>query len=392
MKNRQFFSSLTLLLFLVGVGCILPLTTKAMDMPTAAGSPIAGIAFDDRPLMLPDHRNFQMAMITASSEMGRSCGTMESYGWRLAPEEQNRVNLLFNNTVDRLRAQGYTVQARASKAVASDVTLFTADRADKNLLILWSAGEIGLVMVLCETSAPVSSSPMNFMNKSQQSTYTAKDPVAMAKTIRDGVMDTPVQLTRTGKIVHKDFTPKGKWVGKYTCIQGTTGAELNITSLKGDQFKGTFSFFPTDKNPFVAKGKYKVFGEYDRDGQRVLVNPGNWIERPDGYYNTIMIGSFDPVNMTFSAYFQGITGCTSFEATYAASTKPVAKPVKKKAKKKTKKRKKKKAVKKAAKKVVKKVVKKTVKKPTPKETTSKLEVKADKPAPVIDSIVLDAVQ
>ena len=97
---------LALFVFLIGIGTLAPVKALAMNMPTAAGSPIAGIAFDDRPLMLPDHRNFQMAMIAISSEMGRSCGQMESYGWRLDPEEQNRVNLLFNNTVDRFACAG----------------------------------------------------------------------------------------------------------------------------------------------------------------------------------------------------------------------------------------------------------------------------------------------
>jgi len=386
MINKHFFKFLITLLFLIGV---IPFSSLASNLPTAAGSPIAGIAFDDSPLMLPDHRNFQMAMITASSEMGRSCGKMESYGWRLSPEEQNRVNLIFNNTVDRLRAQGFTVQSHESKNVSFDVTLFTADRADKHLLTLWSAGEIGLVMVLCETSKPVAPTSTNFILQENKSSVTS-DHIKMAKEVRSGIVDKPVQLTRTGKVLYEDFTPKGKWTGKYTCIQGTTGATLSINSLRGDQFKGTFSFYPTDKNPFVPKGKYKVFGEYDRDSQRILMNPGKWIKRPKGYYNTIMIGSFDPVNMTFSAYFQGITGCTSFEAKYDET---VHKKIKKKKKKKIRKKRKhvkkhvkKKTIKKKAKKIVKKIKKE---KPVIVKKSNKLEVKKDN---LNDSIRLDSVE
>lgn len=393
---------LALFVFLIGAMAFVPMKAMAADMPTAAGSPIAGIAFDDRPLMLPDHRNFQMAMIAISSEMGRSCGQMESYGWRLDPEEQNRVNLLFNNTVDRLRAQGYTVEPRQSKAVDADVTLFTADRDDKHLLTLWSAGEIGLVMVMCETSAPLNASHANTMQNALTPTTFGQDPIGAANRVRSGTMaktpERPVQLTRTGKVIHEEFSPKGSWVGSYTCIQGTTGAELKVDSIKGDQFKGTFSFYPTDKNPFVPKGKYKVFGEYDAESLRILLNPGKWLDRPDGYYNTIMIGSFDPVNLSFSGYFQGITGCTSFEAKYEAS-RPKAKLVKKKkAKRKAKKKKAKKKKKIVKKKAKKKVVKKAVKKvapipalaPAPKPAavkSSKLPVKKD--VPPTDSILLD---
>jgi hypothetical protein len=113
------------------------------------------------------------------------------------------------------------------------------------------------------------------------------------------------------------------------------GAVLDIASLQGEHFEGTFRFYPTAKNPYVAKGKYKVFGEYDSESQRLLINPGEWIDRPKGYYNTIMIGSFDPVAKSLSAFFQGITGCTSFEARYDSVKVEAEEPVAKKAVKKT---------------------------------------------------------
>lgn len=286
----------------------------ANDLPTAAGSPIAGISFDDRPLMLPVQRNFQMAMLTVSSELGRSCGRMEAYGWRTDPQEQDRVNQIFNNTVDRMRAQGYVVESKTSNAVSRDVTLFTADRTDRHLIFLWSAGEIGLVMVLCETSAPLSPIPLNAARETEvPQPATMPSHLPMAETVRTSKKPTAA-LSVAGRSSHASFSPKGRWIGSYTCAQGTTGATLDVDSVKGDQFEGTFSFYPTAKNPYVSKGKYRVFGEYDADSQRILINPGQWIQRPKDYYNTIMIGSFDPVAQTFSGYFQGITGCTSFEA------------------------------------------------------------------------------
>ena len=47
---------------------------RAADLPLAVGSPLAGIAFDDKPLALPVQENFQMALLTAGSELGLSCG------------------------------------------------------------------------------------------------------------------------------------------------------------------------------------------------------------------------------------------------------------------------------------------------------------------------------
>ncbi|MFA6279686.1 MAG: hypothetical protein WC612_02705 [Bdellovibrionales bacterium] len=299
--------------------CVLMIASgrvRAGDMPTAAGSPIAGISFDDRPLILPIQRNFQMAMLTASSEMGRSCGRMEAYGWRLGDAEQDRVNQIFDNTVDRMRAQGFNVASKTATTVSRDVTLFAADRADKHLIFMWSAGEIGLVMVLCETSAPLSPIASNLVKNAQEDQPASLPTLSpMSKAVDSTKTEGKrVSLSQTGKPLYENFSPVGSWAGDYTCSQGTTGATLRIASLKGDHFEGEFQFYPTAKNPYVPRGRYKVFGEYDRDSQRILVNPGAWIERPKDFYNTIMIGSFDPVNKTFSAYFQGITGCTSFEA------------------------------------------------------------------------------
>lgn len=334
--NRRILIRFTLALLLIAG--IVPMASQARagDMPTAAGSPIAGINFDDRPLMLPVQRNFQMAMLTASSELGRSCGRMEAYGWRMASEEQDRVNQIFNNTVDRMRAQGFAVESRASSAVSRDVTLFTADRTDRHLIFLWSAGEIGLVMVLCETSAPLSSNDAFARGAEPAQPATLPSHLPMAQTVRSSGGKTPpasaerpARLTMTGKPVHEDFSPVGKWIGNYTCSQGTTGATLAVDRVKGDQFEGSFYFYPTAKNPYVPTGKYAVFGEYDADSLRILINPGKWIDRPKDYYSTIMIGSFDPVAKTFSGYFQGIMGCTSFEAradkTAEESDKPAAK-------------------------------------------------------------------
>jgi hypothetical protein len=117
------------------------------------------------------------------------------------------------------------------------------------------------------------------------------------------------------------FSPVGHWVGTYTCGQGFTGGTLEITSLKGKNFEGTFKFYPTKKNPHVASGSYQVYGQYDKTSHRILINPGKWIKRPHGYYDTIIVGVFDPAQHRFSGIFQGINGCTSFEAKASGATK-----------------------------------------------------------------------
>src|ERR1700722_19140903 len=168
-KNPNFSSYL--LEILLAIVALMGMYASAManDLPLAAGSPMAGFAFDDRPLLLPVQRNFQMAMLTAGSELGRSCGKMEAYGWRMSASEQQRVNQIFNNTVDRMRGLGYSIEAQAPSSVSKDITMFTADRPDKHFLVMWSAGEIGLVMTLCETNAPLSSHAAPVKHISSQS-------------------------------------------------------------------------------------------------------------------------------------------------------------------------------------------------------------------------------
>lgn len=302
-------------------------TVQAGDLKKAEGSALSGVIFDDKPLSLPVQRNFQMAMITASSEVGRSCGAMEAYGWRMGQTEQSRVNQIFNGAVDQLRAQGYNVETRKSNTISRDITMFTADSEDKHLLFMWSAGDIGLVLVMCETSAPIGgrlgqltenasrTTPVHGALSAAGEAYAEK--MAAANQSRAAILSRPV----SGSTGHYSMgaTPIGDWVGTYSCSQGATGGTLTIDSIKGDRFEGKFSFYPSGRNMSVPRGSYAVYGDYDASSNRILINPGKWIQRPPGYYNTIMIGSFDVATSTFSGYFQGITGCTSFEAHYVPS-------------------------------------------------------------------------
>ena len=289
---------------------------QAADLPLAAASPLTGVAFDDRPLLLPVQRNFQMAMLTAGSELGRSCGKMEAYGWRMGQTEQGRVNQIFNNTVDRLRLMGYSITPQTLSSVSKDITLFTADGSNRHFIFLWSAGELGLVLNICETTAP---------------TAAANRAGSLVPSVQ--VFPVPMESMpkSNGRYDAGSFTPIGEWVGGYTCAQGYTGGTLIIDKLRGRDFEGVFKFYATPKNPTEPAGSYTVYGQYDKDSKRILINPGKWIKRPRNFYNTVIVGSFDPVHDGFSAYFQGISGCTSFEATRADTDyiTPTAKPHKK---------------------------------------------------------------
>ena len=95
--------------FLLGLGPIA--AANAQTSPYAAGSPVSGLNFDDRPLLLSSTRGFDLALGTVGQELGRQCVTTENYGWRLTAKDQPRLDRIFNQSLDRLRGAGYTVTA-----------------------------------------------------------------------------------------------------------------------------------------------------------------------------------------------------------------------------------------------------------------------------------------
>ncbi|MDD3029553.1 MAG: hypothetical protein PHS57_04660 [Alphaproteobacteria bacterium] len=318
------------------------LGVQAAELPLAPMSPMTGVVFSDMPVRLPVERNFQMAMLTVSSELGRTCGEIEAYGWRMKSNEQSRVNKIFDETVKGLQTLGYSVESEKLKSSSKEITLFSVQRLGENYLFLWSANELGLVLNVCAASVPVAPThkPKMLMNSVQ-------------------VFPLPLETKKTPTSVDEKptvigFTPRGEWTGSYTCAQGRTGGMLRIDTLRGKDFEGMFKFFPVDDKTSIPEGAYTVYGQYDSETKRILINPGDWIKRPKGFYNTVMVGLFDPLKDTFSAYFEGISGCTSFEA--RRTFVPVVHKTVEKAD--TKKEKKKKVVKPKKKATAKKVVKK----------------------------------
>lgn len=122
----------------------------ADDLQQAASSPLSGIAFDDHPVILPITESFQTAMHDVANDLGKHCGGTEAYGWRLLQTEQQRVNNAFNSAVSKLSELGYTLIPQTPHSATKEVTVFTAEKANKNILIMWSAGDLGLVLLMCD--------------------------------------------------------------------------------------------------------------------------------------------------------------------------------------------------------------------------------------------------
>ncbi|MDD4616621.1 MAG: hypothetical protein PHW76_05840 [Alphaproteobacteria bacterium] len=279
---------------------------QGADLQLAKSSQLTGVRFEDPPFKLPVERNFQMALLGVSSGIGRSCGKMEAYGWRMNQSEQNRVNAIFKGTVENLSAAGYLVTPENVKNQAKDITLFTADGPIKHFIFLWSAADHGLVLNLCETNQPILPTHTPGLSPSVEVFPLATEPPPPATMM--------LIRSKSVKGVNDKFSPVGKWIGGYTCEQGYTGGTLEIRSIRGENFKGSFKFYPTEKNRAVPGGSYEVYGQYDKGSKRILINPGKWLKHPKGYFNTVIVGSFGSGNDSFSGFFQGIKGCTSFEA------------------------------------------------------------------------------
>lgn len=129
-------------------------STNAAALTRINASEVAGVSFDDQPLRMPDSEAFRRSLDTVSFELGRPCRTQEHLGWPLQQSEQARVNAIFNDTLARLRARGFGITPQNPHAAGKDVSVFTADRFDRHILGIWSAGDVGLLLLLCDTEMP----------------------------------------------------------------------------------------------------------------------------------------------------------------------------------------------------------------------------------------------
>ncbi len=147
----RFIPSLVLVLGLLAL-------TPAAWAQSAEGSrsSLAGISFTDPPIQLPVTESFEDAMLNVAADLQRRCRTIEAYGWRLRQAEQKRVNDIFDATALQLGANKFKLVPRTPRSASPEVTVFTADKSEQSLLFLWSAGELGLVLLICdtETAAP----------------------------------------------------------------------------------------------------------------------------------------------------------------------------------------------------------------------------------------------
>jgi hypothetical protein len=75
----------------------------------------------------------------------------------------------------------------------------------------------------------------------------------------------------------------GTFQGTYHCGQGETGVQLTVSSGDGAApVDALFEFYPTEQNPRVPTGSFKLVGDVQPNGLLVL-EPAEWINRPTAW-------------------------------------------------------------------------------------------------------------
>jgi hypothetical protein len=111
-------------------------------------------------------------------------------------------------------------------------------------------------------------------------------------------------LKRTGSDLPVSEQLIGKWKGTYQTGRGEIGITLDF---KNDPKKGLvaeWDFYPLPSNLSVASGSYLATVQIIQDSRVVLLNPGEWIVRPDGYD---FVGLSGTLSMNGTVY-SGIVG------------------------------------------------------------------------------------
>ena len=101
----------------------------------------------------------------------------------------------------------------------------------------------------------------------------------------------------------------GEWEGAYSCYQGLTALTLSIEP-DGEQWTGRFAFGPVKGNKAVPNGAYTL--TITQDGGNYHMEPGSWIEQPDGYVTVALDGTMSPDLKTLSGTVL-LDGCESFQ-------------------------------------------------------------------------------
>ena len=124
----------------------------------AKSSPLAKITFSEPPYVLDDDGTFAGTMERIGKEVSRPCGAVENYAWEFretdAGKQQQHAMAVYEATMKALEQAGYKVAEKRVRAIPDPETLvFTADRKDTMITLLWSPVKDAAILLICDSSA-----------------------------------------------------------------------------------------------------------------------------------------------------------------------------------------------------------------------------------------------
>lgn len=125
----------------------------------AKGSPLAKVFFPEPGLLLDDDGTYSGAMQRVGQELGRDCGTVESFGWdfkgQTSEQQQQRADALYTGTMDALKRAGYTLSEKKVRAIPDPETVvYTADGKENRLVLVWSPVPDATILLVCDAGKP----------------------------------------------------------------------------------------------------------------------------------------------------------------------------------------------------------------------------------------------
>ncbi len=121
---------------------------------TMAGSPLAQVPFEDQPFPLQDDGTYKEFLNKIAADVGRRCGKLETYGWEFRKGDQDRMDHIFQTTMDNFSRAGWVVGQAQSKSVPDpETTVYMAGKENRKLLMLWVPMADAAMLMLCETEA-----------------------------------------------------------------------------------------------------------------------------------------------------------------------------------------------------------------------------------------------
>jgi len=118
----------------------------------------------------------------------------------------------------------------------------------------------------------------------------------------------PAAQVSPSEVPGRPFHEGQTWIGQYDCAQGTTELRLRIRAVRGNAVDSIFEFRHV---PSGAFGQFTLSGTINGAGGHVVLEPGEWLERPRNYVMVGMDGTLSPSGDTFTGRITE-EGCGGF--------------------------------------------------------------------------------